>query len=386
MDSATESATKDLAVASQKTDFPVVLTVGQQSAVKQMVDAKSFIGLPAREVAILGSDVEVALHRTLDGFLSRISQFDNPRIIKLVQELKNAVDDQELDKLADRILEGKPGMLDRIKGLFSKDALSAAWEETKQLAMGKTKALTDLVDRMDRELRTEQSKLEAEIVSLDQLKDAYRERFGEFVVAVAFLRAFLEKARQEVVSRQQSVNLNDPLQKAEIEELTDKLQALESRSLALEGLLTRLPADHLVIRQLQSAGITTLQETATTMASRFASIKMTLLTIHGALSTKSVQKLAQQGAELDANLMKVRGTLMKDVTTAAANAPGDNRILQAQQLRAVIADTAALMEIVDKARQDNEKKFEEARQTFAKAREEMLALGSGMEKDKQLQN
>lgn len=376
---------KDVVVATAPSAaFPIVLTTGQQSAVEQLVSSKSIMSLPAKEVAILGNEAETALHRTLDGFLSRISQFENPKIVKLVHNLKIAVDEQKLDDLADRILDGKPGMLEKIKGLFTKDALGVAWEETKQLAQAKTKTLVDLVNNMDRELRSEQSKLEAEIKSLEQLKDSYRERFGEFVVAVAFLRAFLEKARQEVADKRQAVNVNDPIQRADVDELTDKLQALESRALALEGLLVRLPADHLVIRQLQNAGIATLQETATTAAARFASIKMTLLTIHGALSVRNVQKLSEQGAKLDENLTAVRGKLMKDVAVQAANAPGDNRIAQAEQLRAVIAETAGLVEVVNKAREDNERKFEEARQTFAKARQEMLNLGSRVDPSKQL--
>ncbi|MGT2467579.1 hypothetical protein ACVOMV_25975 (plasmid) [Mesorhizobium atlanticum] len=73
---------------------------------------------------------------------------------------------------------------------------------------------------------------------------------------------------------------------ARVQELRDKLRLLESRALALEGTYTRLPADQMVIQQIEQAGITTLQETATTVAARFASIKMTLLSIHGAFAVK----------------------------------------------------------------------------------------------------
>ena len=58
---------------------------------------------------------------------------------------------------------------------------------------------------------------------------------------------------------------------------------------------------------LENAGLSTLQETMTTAAGRFASIKMTLLTIHGALVTQGVQRLAEQGAALDANLLAIFG-------------------------------------------------------------------------------
>ena len=183
---------------------------------------------------------------------------------------------------------------------------------------------------------------------------------------------------------EQATDPNNPVQKAELDDLYDKFQALESRALALEGTLSRLPADQLVIRQLQNAGITTLQETSTTAASRFASIKMTLLTIHGALVTKGVQQLADQGAALDANLATVRATLMRDVVTRAANAPGDNRLAQAEQLRGIVSETTALVDIIEQARMGNVQKFGQARQMFAQARQEMLALGQQIRPDRQL--
>ncbi|MDN5750920.1 MAG: HAD family hydrolase, partial [Pseudonocardia sp.] len=55
---------------------------------------------------------------------------------------------------------------------------------------------------------------------------------------------------------------------ARVRELQDKLRLLESRALALEGTYTRLPADQMVIQQIEQAGVATLQETATTVASR----------------------------------------------------------------------------------------------------------------------
>eukprot|EP01034_Spumella_vulgaris_P041182 gene41182-50977_t len=70
----------------------------------------------------------------------------------------------------------------------------------------------------------------------------------------------------------------------------------------------------------------------------------------GALVTQSVQQLADQGAALDQNLAGVRSALMKDVVTKAANAPGDNRLAQAQQLQAIVADTAQLAGVKHGAR------------------------------------
>ena len=154
------------------------------------------------------------------------------------------------------------------------------------------------------------------------------------------------------------------------------LQLLESRALALEGVYTRLPADQLVIQQIEQAGVATLQETATTIASRFASIKMTLLSIHGAFAVKSVQQLGERQARMDEQLTKLRGAALKDVAVAAARAPGDNRLAQAQQIEAIIVSTREIHELVEAARSETEEKFETARQKFAQARSELAALGS----------
>jgi hypothetical protein len=93
---------------------------------------------------------------------------------------------------------------------------------------------------------------------------------------------------------------------------------------------------------------------------------------------QDLQRLAQQGADLDSNLNKVRGMLMKDVVETAATAPGDNRLAQAQQLQSVVADTQSLVALVDAARDTNQRKFDEARALMAQAREDMLALGKSM--------
>jgi hypothetical protein len=100
-----------------------------------------------------------------------------------------------------------------------------------------------------------------------------------------------------------------------------------------------------------------------------------LLTIHSALVTKSVQQLAQQGANLDENLAGVRATLMKDVVAKAATAPGDNRLAQAQQLKSIVAETSNLVMLVEQARETNQVKFAQARELFAQARKDMLEIG-----------
>lgn len=64
--------------------------------------------------------------------------------------------------------------------------MAAAWDETRRIASGKTRALSDKVNKLEAELATEQKRLENEISTLEQLKLAYRERFDEFVTATGF--------------------------------------------------------------------------------------------------------------------------------------------------------------------------------------------------------
>jgi hypothetical protein len=56
----------------------------------------------------------------------------------------------------------------------------------------------------------------------------------------------------------------------------------------------------------------------------------------------------------------------------AANAPGDNRLAQAEGLQKIVADTRELVAIVDKAGQDNQRKFDTARQITAAAHGHVL--------------
>lgn len=187
-------------------------------------------------------------------------------------------------------------------------------------------------------------------------------------------RAFLDKAARYVAQEQASAGAADMAAQARVRELQDKLRLLESRALALEGTYTRLPADQMVIQQIEAAGVATLQETATTVSSRFASIKMTLLSIQGAFAVKSVQQIAERQARLDQQLMQLRGQATRDVAVAAAKAPGENRLAQAQQIANIIAQTREIHELVDAAKKETEEKFDQARRLFEQSRADLAAL------------
>jgi hypothetical protein len=377
----TSSRAVDLALPA---DFPLTLSADQVQQIRSQLASSSLAAISQMDIAKIGSEAEAELHRTLGSFLDRIEKGEQPRIFTLVKRLSEAVDEQQLPALADEILNAKPTLWERIVGAFSRKSLSRAlqraYEEIRLRAAGKTRTLNDLMKGMERELEQEQRRLEGELRAQEELKESYRQHFVNFAVVVAFMTSWLDKARTEV---QQAIaaGADTATQRA----LADKLQALESRTIALENTLTRLPSDQLTIRMLENAGLATLQETTTTASGRFASIKMTLLTIHGALVTQGVQRLAEQGAALDANLLAVRSTLMKDVVGKAANAPGDNRLAEANGLKKIVAETRELVQIVDNAAQANRQKFDAARAITQDARKELAALGATIRPDLPLQ-
>lgn len=359
-------------------NFPLALSPQQQDSLLARVDAFKFAEISQHDIAALGVEPELALNRTLDGFLSRIDKATSPQLFTLVASLNQHVQDENLPELANRILNARPSLLARILGIFNpkslRQAANRAYEEAARIASGRSKALSDLIGTMETRLRVEMTRLNEELRHLDTVKAEYRKSFVAFAEDAVFLNSVLAKARTEVAAMEPEL-AGDPQRGHDVR---DKLQSLESRALAVEATLTKLPADQLVIRQLQNAGVATLQELATTMASRFASIKMTLLTIHGARMVQDLQRLGQQGADLDRNLNHVRSQLMKDVVETAATAPGNNRLAQAQQLQSVVADTQSLVALVDASRDTNQRKFDEARALMAQARQDMLSLGRQM--------
>ena len=355
--------------------FPLQLSPTQVTALQDRVAQFDFEALPARQVATLGQSPTDKLNRLLDGVLARVNQAEQPQLFKLVDSLSQEVAKERIGDLAESILAAKPGLMTRVLGLFSKKALQRgmdrAYEELGRSARSKSKSLSAVVTGLEQTLKAEMAKLNEELVAMEKLKNEYRTSFQEFAQEVVFLNNALAKARAQLPTLLASAGQDIVRQ----QELQDKLQSLESVALSREAMMTRMPAEQLIIRQLQNAGIATLQELTITMGDRFASIRMTLLGIHGANLVRGVQRLGQANASLDAQLQEARAKLMGTVVTTAANAPGDNRLAQANQLRRVVDDTKALQDAVDASRQANQAKFEEARTTMASVRQDLLALG-----------
>jgi hypothetical protein len=357
----------------------IVLKPEQLPDAEKAVAALDFASMRSADVIKIGLDAETSLQRTLDGFLARLDKNTAASVFDLFGRLEKGVDDAKLPEVLKKIQEGeKPGLLATILGrLRGKGRDQLAQEMLAQigeLVGGRTRTLADEMNRLEGQLEGDMQKLFGELKSLDTLKESYGTHFSEFTFSAGVARAFVDKARAYVAAEQAKLNPADVAAQARVQELQDKLRLLESRALALEGTYTRLPADRLVIQQIEQAGVATLQETATTVASRFASIKMTLLSLNGAFAVMSVQQVANRQAQLDRQLTDIRGRALKDVAVSAAQAPGENRLAQAQQIEQIIATTKEIHGLVEIAKQSTEEKFEQARQKFAAAREELASL------------
>jgi hypothetical protein len=325
-----------------------------------------------QNIALFHADVDQNLNHSLNGFLDRINRADSPRLFNLVSTFNEQVSKEDLPALATKVLDDKLPLWQRVFSVFfSKKKLNKLkndfLESTRTLIAGKSLSLTTVINKMEADLRNEQINLESELKVMDKLREAYFLNYVQFVGATYQGQLALAKAKAVDTSTW------DIAEKREWEE---KLQAMESRVLAMEGVLTRLPADALVVRQLQNAGIITLQETTTTAATRFASIKMTLITLQSTLAIRSVQQLSAQSADLDNNLLAVRGRLMQQVVSDAVTAPGKNRLMQAEQIKQIVSDTTELMKIVDEAKATNRVAFDEARKVFGEARKNIADLGA----------
>lgn len=359
----------------------VVLSPEQLPKAEQALAELDFSAIPSGDIIKLGLGAEQALQQTLDGFLARLDKKTAAKVFELFGRLEKGVDDAKLPEILERIQNGeKPGffegLLAKLRGKSAEELIREFMEEVGDLIAGRTKTLADEMARVEGELSTEMQKLFTELRVLETLKKSYATHFSEFALEAATARAFLEKAKTAVAGEQAATNAADVVAQARVRELQDKLRLLESRALALEGTYTRLPADQMVIQQIEQAGITTLQETATTIASRFASIKMTLLSLHGAFAVKSVQQITERQARMDEQLTKLRQATLKDVAVSAAKAPGENRLAQAQQIEQIVISTREIHGLVETAKRETEANFETARQKFAQARAELAALSS----------
>lgn len=360
----------------------IVLKPEDQERCKTMLAKMDLKKMQPGEIVLMGSTAEKELHSTLDGFLARLNKGNATKLFALFDRLDKGVKDADLDNVLKTVLETKPGWWTRLLGWFSgkdaKEVAQALYEKIVGTLSLTSKNLQAVMNGMEKELNDELQKLIVELKHLDQLKVSYTAHRENFAIAAALAKAFVNKSETLMIAeRANAAQANDAVVTAKLHELESKFENLKSRALVLEGQYTRLPADQLIIQQIQDAGVQTLQEVANTASTRFASIKQTLLQLQGALQVKGVQMLSAKHDDMDRQLQDLRQKLGQDVVTTAANAAGDNRIKQAEAIKKLIEEAKSLQAIVIEARKNNETKFQQAAATFKECRDELARLGQG---------
>ena len=363
----------------------IVLRQEQVPQAQAALAALDFATIAPADIVTIGTEAEQSLGRTLDGFLARLDRKTAAKVFDLFGRLQKGVDDANLPEILEKVQKGEDrgffsglvnSIVHKLTGKSAEEAAREFMDELTELITGRTRTLATEMQKLEGELGREMQSLSTELKTLEQLKQKYGEHFARFTVDAAVARAFVDKAAAHVQSQAAAAEASDVVAQSRVRALEEKLRLLESRALALEGTYTRLPADQLVIQQVEAAGVATLQETATTVASRLASIKMALLSIQGAFAVKVVQQLSARQAKLDEQLNKVRAEALKDVAVSAAKAPGDNRLAQARQIETVIASTREIDQLVRAARQETDQKFDTAREILAQSRTALAELHS----------
>ncbi len=355
----------------------IVLRPEQVPLAEQKIASLDFGKMSPGDIINIGLDTERALQKTLDGFLARLDKNKAAKVFQLFDLLQNGVEDANLPEILKKVQTGeKPGFwrmfMGRLSGKKPAEIVRAFMNEIGDFVAGKTETLADKMNALEADLTKEMKNLFDELKTLDGLSDAYGSHFKNFVLDAAVASAFLVKAKDYVAAEEAKANPSDVVEQARVRELKDKLQLLESRALNLEGSYTRMPANQDVIQEIKQAGVVTLQETASTISSRFASIKMALLTIHASFAVKSVQQLDSSFASIDAQLQSVNAQARRDIAVTANLAPGLNRVAQAEQIQQIIRDTVETRALVDKAKEETARNFELAREKFAEARKDLI--------------
>jgi BMFP domain-containing protein YqiC len=362
-------------------NFPVKLNQGQMILVEERLKKIDFRIMSSMDVAMLGSEVDKKFHTTLDGFLAKIDEVDNTNLFRLLRKLSDGVERENLEAFADQILNDEPDMLDKLLSLGSKKALSKSVDNTKErlkkLMSDKTKTLMDLVEDMSNDVDIEQGKLQTLLENMVNLKDAYRDRFNDFIIVVTFVWMFFEQSKIKTGEFERTLGANDLIGSQVLGEMKSKLRTLESRALALEKALTRIAADQLLIAQLEEAGIETFLDVVTTIPGRIGEVKSTLLALHAALITRGVQGISEQSKQFGHKLNRVRAKVTEEVVTTAANAAGDNRLAEARSLRDIAAEIRKLAGIKNTAIENNLEKLKETRTILREVQQELVELGKG---------
>lgn len=358
--------------------FPITITQDQQTKALAFANQFDITTIQQQNIGMIGAEQDAAIHKCLTPFLERIEKSTSANIFKLVDAFNATIEKEDLGALADRILNSPPSAFDKFLGMFSKKALTKgmekAWNETVDTVKGKTASMKKVIEKMEMDTALEQRKVYDEITVMESLKRSYATEYGNYITAVAGTFMFLEVAKSKVAAIAASIDPNDQQGNFYLTELNSKLQVLESRYTVMETSLTRIPAEQASIAILTDASVKTLQESVGSSSATFASIKSTLISINGIIVTMGLQNSSKGTQNLNRNLLETRAKMLNQVVTTATESIGLARIEQAQQVKDVIAQTAAMYENKRKLELLNKDRFIQAQAILSDSRAQMLQL------------
>ena len=319
--------------------------------------------LPSHTIIKIGSEAEADLSKTLGEILNGFTNEESPVLFSILETLSKGIKDADLPSILEKIqASGGTGLWQRVlkKLGFNKENL----KQLSDFIQGKTVTLKDLVNNLEGEMVEELKRLGQELRDIDDLRHVLGDQYEAFNQVVEESQTYYDQQHRLLTSGKTQPT----------ESQARKLELLENRVLSLKTSQTQLAAEHQALSIILQSGIITFQEVMGSAGSRFNSIRMTLIHIHGVLGVKNVQSLADQSAALDAQLNTVRSSWTKSVVQKAATMSGENRLQQMRRLEQLSSDCKELLRVEQEARTANQKICQEIRPQLEAMRQK-LAIG-----------
>lgn len=352
-------------------NFPVQLTADSIEKIQSDVAVFDLAQADLKTLSTQGEASYKALNRTLDSYLQDVTQASQPQFFKLVDALSDEVEKQKLGEVAHAILTAKPSLADRFIGLFNRrhlrNATDKVFETLGNAAKLRTKSLADLVNAKEREMDADLQHLAARMTALSTVKVQLRDSFYAFGEDTARLYGLLAVAEAQLPHLLAASSRDLVAQK----DLEDKVQALKSLAIARETMLTRLPAEALVMRAIENAGYSTLREVATDTRQQFAEVRLGLLKVNAAFEVKSVQRAHESTARLAKNLQDLSMELGTEVAVRAEQLPGENRLANAKHLQDFIQTFQSWSAKTAEARKKSDLEMAESVQVLSQVRNDL---------------
>lgn len=344
----------------------IILTPTQQARVREIVGQKTVVGMAPNEIALFGSERQVAFSQSLDGLLVHITKGSSPVLFQLFKELQTGADKVDIGKLETDIKKSiNTTWVQKLTDMipFSGGVAGRIQRTSKRIGDAlttKTASLLDLMKKMEGQVNTELQRLIADSQKLDILAREFVTNGQEYGVTVEAGRLLLNDAKNTLTTMKNNTS-GDMMKIQEAKDFERKVQLFESRNVILETAYIQSFSSLEMVGMAKGASITTIAETANAVLSEFTSIKESLVQLSVSYQIQSVQALGEQRRLLRDVLQTKSSDLLGNVAVTAAKAVGDNRLADAQKLSTFVASLKQIGTNVETEHKNNTQKFAEAR-------------------------